>query len=240
MDATALRWVLAIIGIIIIAGVYLYTVYQHKLRRRTAMKTFTHEELESGFIEDETLSRELSSINTMLNDEDLKQDIKSININPVVESEQPFKKIEKIEIQLPSVVQNINDEHRVAHVLKNTDERVLTGNELIGAFTQLGIEINRDNFGVFADPELATLRLADMTDSGSFEKINQDEFYSYGFVCFFDRSECEAALSCYEHMLKKIDELVRLLDLKVYDEDMQLLTLQHVTQIRSRLQEETQ
>ena len=40
-------------------------------------------------------------------------------------------------------------------------------------------------------------------------------------------------------MLKKIDELVRLLEIKVYDESLLLLTLKHVTDTRQRLATET-
>ena len=54
-------------------------------------------------------------------------------------------------------------------------------------------------------------------------------------VCFFDCSCYEQPKGCYELMLKKVDELVRILDLKVYDENLQLLTLQHVTDTRKRL-----
>ena len=42
-------------------------------------------------------------------------------------------------------------------------------------------------------------------------------------------------LGCYEIMLKKVDELVRILELKVYSQDLDLLTLQHVTDIRKKL-----
>ena len=37
MDATALRWILAIIGVLVIAGVYLFTIYQNRLRRNAAI-----------------------------------------------------------------------------------------------------------------------------------------------------------------------------------------------------------
>ena len=39
----------------------------------------------------------------------------------------------------------------------------------------------------------------------------------------------------YETMLKKIDELVRLLNVKVYKADHELLTISDVTDVRSKL-----
>jgi hypothetical protein len=37
-------------------------------------------------------------------------------------------------------------------------------------------------------------------------------------------------------MLKKVDELVRLLDVKVYQSNHELLTMANITQIRKKLQ----
>ena len=55
MDATTLRWVLAVIGVVVIAGVYFFSVYQGRIRRQGAVKTFTHDEFERGLIEDDNL-----------------------------------------------------------------------------------------------------------------------------------------------------------------------------------------
>ena len=52
MDASALRWVLAIIGIVLLLGIYLYGLHQSRLRKRAAVDTFTREEIDSAFIEE--------------------------------------------------------------------------------------------------------------------------------------------------------------------------------------------
>lgn len=240
MDATSLRWVLAIIGIIILVGVYLYTIYQNKLRRSAAIKTLTHEELESGVIEDETLRNELSSINTMLDQEDLDDEIQGIKINPAVDHAVKPKNEKKPEIHLPQSLHDILTENLVAHVLKHADDRVLTGIEVKNAFIHANLEMNEDGFVEFKESPAARFRFLNMTLSGSFLEIDDPQFYSYGLVCFFDGALCDKPVSCYELMLKKIDELVRILDLKVYNEDLQLLTLQHVTETRNRLMSGTE
>lgn len=242
MDATALRWVLAIIGVIIIVGVYLYTLYQNKLRRRAAIKTFTDEELEheSGYIEDETLRKELSSINTMLDqdvldNEILDKEISKIKIHPGPDSGNNIIVDKKSDIHLPQSLHEIPSENLVAHVLKHTDGRVLTGAELNNAFEHVGLEQNGEGFFELKEKSASGLKFMDITASGSFTEINDAQFSTYGLVCYFDLELCEQPEVCYELMLKKIDELVRILDLKVYKENLQLLTLQHVTEMRKRL-----
>jgi FtsZ-interacting cell division protein ZipA len=111
----------------------------------------------------------------------------------------------------------------------------LTGIELLNAFKHLELEINHEGYAEAADSPVAQYRIANMSRDGSLNEISDSQFYSYGIVCFYDASTLDLPLNCYELMLKKIDELVRLLELKVYNEDLQLLTLQHVTEIRERL-----
>ena len=52
MDASSLRWTLAIIGIVLLVGIYLYGLQQNKMRKRAARETFTREEIDSAFTED--------------------------------------------------------------------------------------------------------------------------------------------------------------------------------------------
>lgn len=235
MDATALRWVLAVIGIIVIAGVYLYTLYQNKLRQRAAVKTMTQHELESGQIEDEALSQELSSISNMLNQDVLQKDITDIKINPALDAGISVQKKDKQAIHLPHIMYQIEQGNLIAHVLKHADDRVLTGQEINSAFQQAGLHIDTEGFARLDDTSSSMFKLANMTASGSFENLEDPQFFTYGMVCFFDCASYEQPQSCYELMLKKVDELVRILDLKVYNEDLQLLTLQHVTDTRNRL-----
>ena len=79
--------------------------------------------------------------------------------------------------------------------------------------------------------------MLNLTSSGSFGDLSEQAL-SQGLVCCINLEKCEFPLDCYELMLKKVDELVRLLDLKVYDQNDELLTLQHVTDIRKKLMDE--
>ncbi len=237
MDATALRWVLAVIGIVVIAGVYLFAQYQNRVRRRGAIDTLTQAELEHDLIEDEGLREELSSISTRLEQDDVDPGVDEIKINPALDAsiKQSAGKKKRV-VHLPRILQLIGDNNLVAHVLKHADDRVLTSAELRDAFRHGGLQVGTDGYARLEETSDGGFMFGDLSETGSFASIEDPQFSSYGIVGFFDLSTCEEPRVCYELMLKKTDELVRMLDLKVYNQDLQLLTLQHVTETRERLQ----
>lgn len=235
MDATALRWVLAIIGIAIIAGIYLYSLFQNKQRREAAVKTFTNEEIESGFIEDETLRAELSNINAMLDEEINESEINQIKINPGLEGKSDTDYSSNADIELPEEVCKLLPDHRIVHILKPLDDHLLTGSEINNALQHSDFVLN-DQFRFYlANNSTARFQILNLSIDGSFENIQEEQFTSQGLVCCIKLDECSQPFSCYETMLKKVDELVRILDLKVYSHNLDLLTLQHVTEIRKQL-----
>ena len=238
MDATALRWVLGIIGVVFIAGIYLYSLYQSKQRRQAATKTFTHEEIESGFIEDETLRNELFNINAMLDEDINAKEINEIKINPGLENDVNVSFSHETNVELPRLVCDLLPDHRIAHVLKPADDRLLTAEELRNAFTHTGFQLNDESRYKLEENPQAQFQILNLTAEGSFKQIDEAQFTSQGLVCCINLSECTKPLGCYEIMLKKVDELVRILELKVYSHELDLLTLQHVTDIRKKLVDE--
>jgi len=241
MDATALRWVMGIIGVVCLLGIYLYSLYQNKLRRQAAVKTFTHEDMESGFIEDEALRQELSSINAMLDDEVDVSHISDIKINSEIntneaQDEQAQEEADlEVEWVLPREVCELLPDYRVVHVLKSSDNRLLTAEEITHAMAHTGFVLNEQFRYLPEDYPQAQFQLLNLTASGSFQALDQPSDNAQGIVCCINLKECNLPAECYELMLKKIDELVRILDLKVYSHEQELLTLQHVTDVRKKL-----
>lgn len=235
MDATALRWILVIIGVVVILGVYLFSIYQSKLRRNAAIKTFTQDELETGIIVDEALRDELSHINTMLDQEVTEEDMVDIKMTPALDSQIHVEEPSTPELMLPSRLLDISRKDRVVHVLKPDDGHLLTSAELVSAFQQVRLVIQSDGLLKAENVENADFVVASLSADGTLVGMNDAKYSTPGLVCFFDITCCAKPMACYEFMLKKIDELVRVLNLKVYDEDLNLLTLQHVTDTRSRI-----
>ena len=84
MDASALRWVLAIVGIVLLVGIYLFSQHQSRLRKRVAMQTFAREEIDSAFIEDEQLREELENLNQIMEETNTHEIFDQIKINPAI------------------------------------------------------------------------------------------------------------------------------------------------------------
>lgn len=233
MDTAAFRWVLIILGLLLIAAIYGWSWLQSKQRRQAAVKTFTQEEIDSGFIEDEMLREELSSIETLMNDDLSRENLQQIKINPSLE--QPSEVTVSQPVQLPESLCGESPDDRVLHLLRPADEHLLTANELSSLMRHVGFMRTKKNLFVLPEPEYSGFAVYDLSPDGHFADFEDESFTSRGLVCCICLSQCKRPLDCYEVMLKKIDELVRVLEFKVFEEKNRLLTLSRVTEIRTQL-----
>lgn len=251
MDATTLRWILAIIGVVVIGGLYGYSLWQDRRRRHAAIRNLTREELEAGFIEDDALREELAALGTTVEEKGGAVDVCDIRIHPGQEPEATVEDIpassaietagsgEADDDSSAQASDSLIGEHCVAHILKQREDRPLSGDAILLACERCGLSLDEDRFFAPADSgRTPPYRCANLSQSGSFASIHEAAFKTQGLLCWFDPQQQPDPLRSYEQMLKGIDELVRELDLKVYNQDLELLTLQHVTGIRHRLQGE--
>lgn len=235
MDASALRWTLGIIGIVLLVGIYLYGVHQSRLRKRTAMDTFTREEIDSAFIEDQQLREELDNLNQIMNEADPFENIGEIDINPALEADLSAPSLPCPDLFIADVVGSIATERVISYLLKHPDHRLITGEEIINAVNHTGLSINSDEYLEYRENEEVHFTIASLTEPGHFLELDQLDFNTLGLICFIDMDAASDAARSYEAMLKKIDELVRILNVKVYQASQDLLTISEVTQVRKRL-----
>ncbi len=87
----------------------------------------------------------------------------------------------------------------------------------------------------FATRTQVAFRIASLSAPGDFSDIENLEFSTLGFNCFIDLDDCEIPSAAYEALLKKVDELVRFLNVKVYKSTQELLTISDVTTARKNL-----
>ena len=235
MDASSLRWTLAIIGIVLLVGIYLYGLQQNKIRKRAARETFTREEIDSAFIEDEKLREELNNLGHIISDDVSSNDVESISINPALGAD--LKSVDQPvpELFIADAVALIEVDKLVCHYLKHADNRLITCEELSSALTHTGIEVNPEGLLEYQQDGVLCFTIASLSPPGHFSEIESLEFTTLGLNCFINPESDGSAFKNYEVMLKKIDELVRLLNVKVYQSNQQLLTISEVTDIRRRL-----
>lgn len=226
MDSELLRWTLLLIGTVLILAVYLYGRHQIKLRNRQAIETYTQQELDDLYIDDTTLRDELKQINSTLTDNS-EADFGDININPGMEAECSDDINEQ---------QFIDDNcqpshHLVSYLLKRSDGKKLSTQHVHDVLLNNNFLTERNHEYIYFNHAQEVFSVALRSEEIDLNK-NQ-----VSALCFFmDKIvHRKNADKNYEIMLKVIDSLTQLLNVKVYNQNQTLLTIDDVTFIRKKL-----
>ena len=238
MDAATFRWALVIIALLIALGIYFYGQHQSRLRRRSAIDTFTREEIDSAFVEDEQLRTELNNLNQILHENEDEENLEDFRIDsPLEEQKTPFA-LPDPEIYVHSLVAKRDSAGLINYHLRHEDYRLITGEEAQAALLQAGLQTDAEGLLEYRQPDDTgdiAFRIASLSTPGDFANVGDLDFSTLGLNCFIDLDACESPQLAYEALLKKVDELVRLLNLKVYKANQELLTISDVTETRKRL-----
>jgi FtsZ-interacting cell division protein ZipA len=238
VDATTFRWALVIIALLIALGIYFYGQHQSRLRRRSAIDTFTREEIDSAFVEDEQLRTELNNLNQTLRENEAEENFDDIQIDsPLEEQKTPFA-LPDPEIHLHRLVEKRDSARLINYHLRHGDYRLITGEEAQAAVQQAGLEIDAEGLLEYRqadDTGDIAFRIASLSAPGDFSNVGDLDFSTLGLNCFIDLDDCKSPQLAYESLLKKVDELVRFLNLKVYKANQELLTISDVTETRKSL-----
>ncbi len=235
MDASTFRWVLIIIALLLAVGIYLFGQHQARLRKRNAIETFTREEIDSAFVEDEQLRFEMNNLNQILRDNEAADNLDEIQINPAREAQKTPFALPDPEIFVPSVLASKDQDRFISYHLRHDDFRLITGEEAEAAVQHAGLELDTEGLLEFHEEGDIAFQVASLSAPGNFSEIEQLDFTTLGFNCFIDLDRCENPSPAYESMLKKVDELVRMLGVKVYKSNQDLLTISDVTEVREKL-----
>lgn len=238
MDAATFRWALVIIALLIALGIYFYGQHQSRLRRRSAIDTFTREEIDSAFVEDEQLRTELNNLNHILHENEVEESIEDIRIDsPLEDQKTPFA-LPDPEIYVHHLVAKRDSARLINYHLRHDDYRLITGEEAQAAVLQAGLETDAEGLLEYRQPDDTgdiAFRIASLSTPGDFANVGDLDFSTLGLNCFIDLDDCESPQLAYEALLKKVDELVRFLNLKVYKANQELLTISDVTETRKSL-----
>jgi len=235
MDASTFRWVLIGIAVILAVAIYLYGLHQTRLRKRNAIETFTREEIDSAFVEDEQLRFEMNNLNKILTANETDEDPEEIRINPADEARQTPSALPDPEIYVLPELAGKDQGRLISHHLRHSDFRLIVGEEAEPAVQRADLQLNAAGLLEYREEEELAFQIASLSEPGNFYEIEDLNFATLGFNCFIDLDSCANPRLAYESMLKKIDELVRMLNVKVYKHDHELLTISDVTSIREKL-----
>jgi FtsZ-interacting cell division protein ZipA len=226
MDPENLRWTLLFIGTVLIVAVYNFGRHQSKLRNRAAIKTYTQEELEDPYIDDDTLRRELEHIDHVLTDDNEVAIFQEININPGIEAEYSNDIEEQTFIQ-----KNCETEkHLVSYLLKKINGAQLIRTDVHKVLIDNGFMTKNKKNYLFFDSQHELFSVA-------LKPSNKMPLTHLSTICFImDRViHRKNANKSYEVMLKVIDKLTQELDVKVYNQNQSLLSIDDISIIRKKL-----
>ncbi len=235
MDAGAFRWVLVAIAVVLALAIYLFGQHQVRLRKRNEIETFTREEVDSAFVEDEQIRLEMNDLNQVLEDNEVEEILDEIQINPGMEVEKAPVALPDPEIYVPKELADKDEERLISLHLMHIDFRLIIGEEAASAAQHAGLELNAEGLLEYYEEGELAFQIASLSEPGNFFDIEELNFVTLGFNCYIDLDSCETPRLAYESMLKKIDELVRVLNVKVYKPNHELLTISDVTEVREKL-----
>lgn len=225
MDSEELRWTLLIIGAVLIVAVYMYGRHQNKLRNRAAIKTYTQDELDDPYIDDDTLRQELKNLDEVLSDDE-QEHYQKININPGIEAEYSSNLDDELFVQERCEA----DQSLVTYYLQKSDGSGLLrqGVHMILLNNKFVLDPQGQYLFFEAEQELFSVAL-ESSDDDNLEEIQALRFYMDKKV------HCKNADQSYEKMLKVIDQLTLDLKVKVYNQNHCLLTIDDISIIRKKL-----
>jgi len=235
MDASTFRWVLIIIAVVLAVAIYLYGLHQTRLRKRNAVETFTREEVDSTFVEDEQLRFEMNNLNKILTENETDENLEEFVINPAEDAGSTPSELPDPEIFILPELADKDQDRLISHYLRHDDFRLIVGEEAESAVQKVDLQLSPDGLLEYREEEELAFQIASLSKPGNFHEIGDLNFSTLGFNCFIDLDSCANPRLAYEAMLKKIDELVRILNVTVYKTDHELLTISDVTDIREKL-----
>jgi FtsZ-interacting cell division protein ZipA len=227
--------VLAIIGVVLLVGIYLFSLQQNRQRKRIAMESFARDEIDSAFIEDEQLRAELDNLNHIMEETNIYESFEAITINPAIEADPALSNSPVPELFVAEAIAAVDEEQLISYLLRHSDNRLITGEEIATAMRHTGFELNQQGLLEMREQGALCFSMTSLSAPGHFSDMDQLDFTTLGLQCFIDLGENPDAKFSYELMLKKIDELVRLLKVKVFQSNHDLLTMSDVTRVRDKL-----
>ena len=168
-------------------------------------------------------------------DNEVDESLDEIQKDSVIEEQETPSALSGPEIFVPPELADKDEDRYISYHLRHSDFRLIVGEEAESAVQHAGLELNVEGLIEYYQDEELVFQIASLSVPGNFFGIEDLNFVTLGFNCFIDLDSCANPRLAYESMLKKIDELVRVLDARVYKPNDELLTISDVSEIREKL-----
>lgn len=236
-----LRWILLIVGIAVVAGVYGFTRWQDGRRRQRRSKG-------DAFAEDIDIDKALRDLDDVVLERDpLDLSADEFDVIPVAreEASDPVRRVQPEPALVPeadrSEVPAGLEEKVVVVNVAATDGRLFSGRTLVDTLEAAGMRygehaIYHRTLDTRKGP-ISLFSAANILRPGTFEPERLDQVQSPGVALFLQLPAPYDGLAAFEQMLDTARRIAERLDLKLLDERRCSLTNQAIEHVREELRE---
>jgi len=254
MDASLLRWILLVIGLLVILGVYLAGLHQVRMRKQAQIENFTRGDDPLDIL-DVDLHRELQNLDAVVKEDSQAVTQESV-VSPSLEIQAEEKPapirapqaaaVESRTVAVPRSLRRTTEGASVAmpsrdlilFYLKSVSGEPVRLRFLIQILQNSGLEYGERQMYHFVDCNQILFSVAALTDDGVLDPGQAPNTTLPGVVCYMKLAQESQPQRAFEKMLQVIDFLVRGLEFKVYKPDWRLLTVDDVRNLRNKLKED--
>lgn len=233
MEESSLRWVLLVVGIVILAAIYLFDVLQKRSRRDEADsdRFFTEEKIEPSLIQ---------TIDDTATEEALAEEIPAGVFDDDGEGMESVTAKASLDSQAEDLAVPVAEQASVIQlaVLAKQGE-AMSGVDLVTAFTEVELEFG--DMGIFHcykrldGVENQLFHVANLLEPGTFPVGSMSDFQSTGIILFFQVSDLIDPHEAFDSMLNTARELSQRFSARLVDETMEELSLDKIADIQTRL-----
>ncbi len=234
MDISTFRWILAIAGIALIAGLFLFGNADKKRKPRASRKRVHAQRVRHEPVLDSEQRKEGES------EDDYGARQTELAIGGVVDGTSDVEsQIEPISDDKPKTSSAPPPDKIVTLFLQARDNQLITGVDLLDASLKSGLVFgSHDIFHRIHEEDLdPVFSMANLTKPGSFDKAAWNTMEIKGVTMFMTLPGPKNALDAWDSMLATSRRLAELLHADLLDESKSIFTRQRSMQIKEGLRE---
>ena len=231
MENISLRLILITIGVLLIAGIFLFGNPERRKRKHASRK----EKSAAG-----AKPRKQKAGRNRRTDEDLEQELKELG--DLIAEDQRRIRSGEADSEAPAKAKKPAGpppDKIVTLYIRHRENRPITGVQLLDAAIKAGLEFGE--FDIFHRLQEGTNRplfsMANLVKPGSFDKAAWNAFETPGVTLFMTLPGLQDGLDIWDAMLATGQRISKLLNAELLDDNQVMLSRQRIAEIRESLRE---
>ena len=246
MDRDTLRLILIVVGVILIACIFLFwnpekRKQRHASRKRAAEDQTKPEAEEAGSVDTEVIQQELEELGRMIADDRGTEDISVTEVERPAQIDDPeyLAPDSEPDPQKSSTPARPEPDLVVTLFIRARVNRRISGLQLLEATTKAGLRFGDMNIfhRIPKGGKEAVFSMANLVSPGNFDPEGWNLFETPGVSLFLSLPGPVAGLDAWDSMLATAQRLAELLQADLLDDAQAPVTRQRVAEIRESMRE---